>query len=293
MGIFDRDWYRSLWFGGKHPPACTCCDCNEGVKRKSSREAQSVTDRLNQELLDKDKIKEGGIMANRQKQPPINLEEEEEPQEEGRGPISYAGGETEPRGSKLKVPKLVKRGPALGILQIFIPILVAVVISFLLINAMAVNKGTYSSGIGALQASVDGKIAAEDAKITNVINNYASKSEISGFVKAGDLSGYMRASDLSAVQQQVTTLQASVGSLSGGLTQAQVQAMITQALGSSATYVTKAQMDTAISAAVTYLRGLIGSEGVVNYSFLGSGDTYALLVGPSAAGNYTGEVNIT
>jgi len=228
-------------------------------------------------------------MANREKQPPIQLEEEDVQQDgEGQGSISYAGGGDAPSGGKkgLRVPSLGKKGPALGILQIFIPILAAVVISFLLTNTMAVNKGTYSSGMGALQASVDSRIQVEDAKITNVINNYASKSEIAGFLKAGDLGNYAPISSLTSLQSQVTALQASQG---GQVTQAQIQALITQALGSSSNYITKAQMDTAIGTAVIYLKSLITSGGsLIPWGNLtGSGATYTIYVG-QVTGNYTG-----
>ena len=232
-------------------------------------------------------------MANREKQPPIQLEEEDVQQDgEGQGSISYAGGGEAPSGGKrgLRVPSLGKKGPALGILQIFIPILAAVVISFLLTNTMAVSKGTYSSGMGALQASVDSRIQVEDAKITNVINNYASKSEIAGFLKASDLGGYAKASDLGgyATTGALATLQASVGSLSSSLTPTQIQALITAQLGNTSTYITKAQMDAAIGQAVIYLKSLItsGSSSIPVVYFTGSNETYTIAVGP-VVGDYT------
>jgi len=238
-------------------------------------------------------------MANREKQPPIQLEEEDVQQDgEGQGSISYAGGGDAPGGGKkgLKVPSLGKKGPALGILQIFIPILAAVVISFLLTNTMAVSKGTYSSGMNALQASVDSRIQVEDTKIANVINNYASKSEIAGFIKASDLGGYVKAGDLSgyATTGALAALQASVGTLSSSLTPTQIQALITTQLGNTSTYITKAQMDAAIGAAVVYLKGLIGTGGtVVPSSFVNTDSVCGLLIGPGAAGSYMGRVDLT
>jgi len=36
MTIFDRDWYRSWFYKGHHPPTCTCKDCTEQRLRRTN-----------------------------------------------------------------------------------------------------------------------------------------------------------------------------------------------------------------------------------------------------------------
>jgi len=237
--------------------------------------------------------------SRKEKLPPVNLEDlEEDTKEEQRGPISYAGNSNgeyserkRPKGPRLKASG--GKGGAIGILQVFIPILASVVIAFLLINAMAVNKGTYSTGVNNLQSSVSGQIAGLDSKVTNVINNYASKSELTGFLKASDLSGYATQGALAAIQSQVTTLQGQVSSLNP-TTQAQVQALITQALGNTTAYVTQTQFDSKMDSLLTNLGALITAQSTTlpTIAYGGSSGTisnYYYMVGPAPipGGSYT------
>lgn len=243
------------------------------------------------------------------KQLPIDLDElekKEEEEEEGQGPLTFME-EGKPRNGR--GPKKPVSGPrgnvgTKGVLQVFVPILVAVVISLLMINALTVSKGDFSNGMASLQEDVTTRISTLSSKVDNIVNNYASKTELSGFIKGSDLNGYAPLTSLSGytsvgafndLKAEVNNLKATiVGTPS--VSESDIEALIAEALSGytldTSSLVTKEQMDSAIVDAVNYLRSLIGG-GSVTYTMLGTGESYALLVGPGASGNYTGSVTIT
>jgi len=227
----------------------------------------------------------------KEKSPPLTLDELEEQKEEGRGSLSITGGggdENEGSKGKKGLSKFKPSGSSLGILQIFIPILVSAIIAFFIVSAVPVSKGTYSTGMGALQTQVTDQLAAQGASISNIINNYASKSDMAGYAKQSDLNNYAPASSLATLQTQVAGIQTSVAGIgnTAGLVRTSDLANYLLSATASSTYVTQAKFDQAIA----YLNTLIsqGVLGSINFTAVSSGATYGFLIGPAPTGNYTG-----
>ena len=230
-------------------------------------------------------------MSDREKKPPINLEDE--PIEESKqGSLSYADNG---KAKRSKGPGLAReKKPAMGILMMFIPILVSVVIAYLLVTQYAPSKGAYSKGITDLQTTVNQQLEVQGAKVESVINNYASKTDLGGYATRTEVAGLVTSSSLTsslsgyATKADLAGLLKS-GDLSGYLKAGDLDSLLTKS-GANATYVTKAEL----AAAVATLKALIGTGGLgAAPTLFGTGTSEYFGIMVDSVGTYVGTITLS
>ena len=199
------------------------------------------------------------------------------------------------KGKGLKLPP--------NLLQIALIAFIVSIVAVFLITGMItpmVGKSAYKADITRLETDLvnlrgSGYTSAMTvAGLSSQVTTLNTRSN--SFLVNGDLSGYVTDGELSS---QVSSLRSSITSTDTIAAQVntKVDAKLAQvdtkiaALGNTSNYVTQAQLN----AAVAYLQTLMIAGGtLVSYNAVGAGATYAFLVGPASAGNYTGvEINFT
>jgi len=204
-----------------------------------------------------------------------------------------------PKGKGLKLPPNLLQIAAIAL----IVSLVVVVIMTSVISP-TVSRKQYSSDIGTLVTDIQNlrgsgyTSAMTVAGLSSQVTTLNTRSN--SFLVNGDLSGYVTDGELSS---QVSSLRSSIPSTDTIAAQvnAKVDAKLAlvdtklaladaklAALGNS-TYVTKSEL----VAAIAYLRSLIGtSTTTVAHSFVNTDTVCGLLIGPGAAGSYTGKIDL-
>lgn len=204
-----------------------------------------------------------------------------------------------PKGKGLKLPP--------NLLQIaliaFIVSIVAVFLITVMITPM-VGKSAYKADITRLETdlvNIRGANYVSGTSLAGLKSSYDTlNSRSNAFLVAGDLNGYATDSELSSQISSVRNAIPTADTIAAQVN-AKVDAKLAQvdaklalvdaklaALGNGS-YVTKSEL----AAAISYLRALIGtSTTTVAHSFVNTDTVCGLLIGPGAAGSYTGKIDL-
>lgn len=213
-------------------------------------------------------------------------------QEEGAVYDAEAGELQTSKGKGLKLPPNL---PQIGLVALVVSILVVFFVTSFI--TPMVGKSAYKADITRLETdlvNIRGSNYVAGTSLMGVKSQYDTlNSRSNAFLVQGDLDGYATDGELSA---QISSVRSSIPSSTDLANQANTQIATKlaavdaklAALGNG-TYVTQAEL----AAAIIYLRSLIGtSTTTVAHSFVNTPTVCGLLIGPGAAGSYTGKIDL-
>lgn len=227
-------------------------------------------------------------MEGRVKKPPIDIDKEILSEDEKvvgarekaePGSLSYAGESNSGHSKRSGVP-VGGWAPFIAFTAL------AIVVSLILVFTYSASK----SSVKTEYSQMRGTINTMDSTLADVRTRFESNLAAQGaFLKSGDLGGYARLSDIP-----------SLPNLSGYITQSSLNDILSSYAKKSdvnnlVAYNSSYATDAELSAAVVYLKGLIGTGGTTTIpsSFVNVGSVCGLLVGPGAQGSYTGQIDLT